>query len=260
MYTCSRGREAIRNDERLYFKFIVKYIEGVHPEIFAKAVELHKEAKENNPGVSDLTKTTQFMTTVTPELPVPRYYNNRNLKVKNTTHHVRSFPLKDKVKNTTRLIREGSRMVLQIPLYKHESQPPVTPHVPSPPTVTPHVPSPPPVTPHVPSPPTVTSHVPSPPPVTPHVPSPPTVTPHVPSPPPVTPHVPSSPPLPITSDMYQELLTEIQRDPQMLQILNDFPFGNDDDISDFTFGNDDDGISDLVWDDISSLETEMGLC
>ena len=235
MNTCSRGREAIRNDERLYFKFIVKYIEGVHPEIFAKAVELHKEAKEKNPGVNDLTKTTQFMTTVTPELPVPRYYNHRNLKVKNTTHHVRSFPLKGEVRNTTRSIREGSRMVLQIPLYKYESLPSVTP----------------PVTPHVPSPPTVTPHVPSPPPVTPHVPS----------PPPVTPHVPSSPPLPITSDMYQELLTEIQRDPQMLQILNDFPFGNDDDISDFTFGNDDDdGISDLVWDDISSLETEMDLC
>ena len=244
MYTPTRGREAKRNDERLYYKFIVKYIEGVHPEIFAKAVELHKEAKENNPGVNDLTKTTQFMATVTPELPVPRYYKHRNLK--NTTHHVRSFPLNDEVKNTTRSIQEGLRMVLQIPLYKHESPP--------------HVPSLPPVTPHVPSLPPVTPHVPSPPPVTPHVRSPPTVTPHVPSPPTVTPHVPSPPPLPITSDMYQELLTEIQRDPQMLQILNDFPFGNNDDISDFTFGNDDECISDLVWDDISSLETEMDLC
>ena len=52
----TRGREAKRNDERLYFKFVVKYIEGLHPEIFTKAVELHKEIKENNPGVSDLTK------------------------------------------------------------------------------------------------------------------------------------------------------------------------------------------------------------
>ena len=230
MYTCNRGREAIRNDERLYFKFIVKYIEGVHPEIFAKAVELHKEAKENNPGVNDLTKTTQFMKTVTPELPVPRYYRNRNLKYSNRNL---------KAKNAIHRVREGPRMVLHIPLHKHESPQPVTP---------PHVPSPPPVTPHVPSPQPVTPHVPSQPPVTPHVPSPPPVTPHVPSPPPLTIPV-SSPPLPITSDMYQDLLKEIQRDPQMMQILNDFPFGNDDD-----------DISDLVWDDISPIETEMGLC
>ena len=202
MNTCSRGREAKRNDERLYFKFIVKYIEGVHPEIFQKAVELHKEAKENNPGVNDLTKTAQFMAAATPELPVPRYYRYRNLKGKNTTH-VRSFPPRGEVKNTTRSIQEGSQMVLEIPLYKHESPPPVTPPVT--PTVTPTV----------------------------------------------TPQVPSSPPLPITSDMYQEMLTELQRDPQMMQILNDFPFGNYDD---------DDGISDLVWDDISSLEAEMDLC
>ena len=72
-----KSRESKRNDERLYFKFIAKYVEGLHPKIFADAVALHEETKINNPWVTDKTKTVQFMSKVTPKAPIPRYYYRR---------------------------------------------------------------------------------------------------------------------------------------------------------------------------------------
>ena len=72
-----KSRESKRNDERLYFKFIAKYVEGLYPKIFADAVALHEEAKINNPWVTDKTKTVQFMSKVTPKAPIPRYYYRR---------------------------------------------------------------------------------------------------------------------------------------------------------------------------------------
>ena len=114
------GREARRNDERLYFKFITKYFEGLHNDLFKKAEALFNEAKEKNPTVKDLTKTVQFMAGVTPELPIPRYYKNRQIKKANTT----------------------PQMVLQIPLFDVQDLAASTPsvRVPSPPI---RVPSPP---------------------------------------------------------------------------------------------------------------------
>ena len=74
------GREARRNQERLYFKFIVKYFENLHHDLFQKAVELYQHVKQNNSNVQDLTKTVQFMANVTPEVPIPRYYKTRKVK------------------------------------------------------------------------------------------------------------------------------------------------------------------------------------
>ena len=230
MHSITKGREARRNDERLYFKFIVKYFENLHKDLFTEVMNLYKEAKEKNPNVRDLTKTTQFMTAVMPDIPVPRYYNNRHLKVNTTQKGYNTRYLKV---NTTQQLQEGPQMVLQIPLHKPQSSPSVTVPVPSPPVHVPSLPVPVPVP--VPSPPV---------PVPVPVPSPPVPVP-VPVPLP-------SPPLLITDNTYQELLAELQRDPDMLQILNDFPFDNDDD-----------DINDLVWDniykpdDISPIETEM---
>ena len=72
-----RGRESIRNTERLHYKFIVKYIEGLYPEIHQKAEKLFQQTRKLNPNVSDLTKTAIFIKTVTPDLPVPKYYYKR---------------------------------------------------------------------------------------------------------------------------------------------------------------------------------------
>ena len=100
------GREAKRNDERLHYKFLVKYFEHLHEDLYDEAVKLYEETKRINPNVKDLTKTAHFMTTVTPSIPVPRYYYTRQLKQHHTPQH---------------MVERGPRMVLQIPLQKQPS-------------------------------------------------------------------------------------------------------------------------------------------
>ena len=253
------GREARRNEERLYYKFISQYFEGLHHDLFEKANALFKEAKEKNATVKDLTKTVQFMSEVTPELPVPRYYKNRPIN-----------------KPTP-----PPQMALQIQLFDVQDLAALTPsvRVPSPPifqqsTVPACVPdvdgdvqdlaaSTPPV--RVPSPPifqqsTVPACVPD---VdgdvqdlaasTPSV--------RVPSPifqqstvPVCVPDVDCEPLPLLTESAYKDLVAEIRKDPELSKILNDFPTFDDDDCE--TMNN-------FVWDsiqpsnDISPLEMEM---
>ena len=229
MHRFGKGREAKRNDERLHYKFIVKYFENLHKDLFTKATNLHEEVKKSNPGVRDLTKTAEFMTAVTPNICVPPYYYRRHLRA------------------NIKRVQMDSRMVLEIPLNKGKKQtakketapsPPVT--APSPPVTAPS----PPVT--APSPPVT---VPSPP-VT--APSPPVTAPSppvtVPSPPVTEPSQPA--PLLMQDSTFQQLLEEIQRDADLQQILNDFNMGDDD-------------MNPLVWDDlythndISPLEIDL---
>ena len=72
-----RGRESLRNTERLHYKFIVKYVEGLYPLIHREAEKLYEQTRKLNPNVSDLTKTINFMRRVTPDLPIPRHYYQR---------------------------------------------------------------------------------------------------------------------------------------------------------------------------------------
>ena len=191
------GREAKRNDERLYYKFIVMYFQNLHKDLFEKEEDLYHEVREKNPNVKDLTKTAQFMAVAMPHIPVPRYYNNRNLR-KNTTRQQQveenTTQQQQVEENTTQQQQlEGPQMVLEIPLHTPSSL------LQTPPTVP----------------------------------------------------VPSQPPLLIPDNIYRDLLFELQRDPELLQILNDFPCGDDDDISDLV-------LNDMhVEDDILRLETDL---
>ena len=72
-----KGRQSKNNDERLYFKFISKYIEGLHPMIYEDAVAFHNETKQKNPDVSDCTKTVEFISRVMPNTYIPRHYFRR---------------------------------------------------------------------------------------------------------------------------------------------------------------------------------------
>ena len=224
-----KGREARRNDERLYYKFIVKYMEGLHQDLFKKAVDLYNDAKQSNPNVRDLTKTVQFMTEAMPNTPIPRYYKNRQTNV-----------------NKPRL--QQPQMVLRIPLVKLPvSQPSPQVSHPSPPVSQP--------SPQV-------SH-----------PSPPVSQP--------SPHLtvpvssqPSQLLLPLAPDVYQDLLNELQHDPELQQILNDFP-DNDETTNNFVCDDIDmsqdpgfvcdESMNSFVWDtidmyDISPLENEILGC
>ena len=224
----TRGREARRNDERLYFKFIVKYFEELHPDLFAKATNLHKETKKLNPNVKDLTKTASFMTVVTPNIPVPRYYYNRLLKT-----------------DIAQQLQSGPRMVLQIPLQTQQPSPSVTAHTPSQPSQP---------APLLMSDPSVTAHTPS---------QPSQSAPLLMSDPSVTAHTPSQPsqpaPLLLPEKVYNQILSEIQGDPDMAQIFNDFNLANDDDDMNAQPApqqtpNDDDDMNPFVWDDISKYD------
>ena len=238
-----KGREARRNDERLYYKFIVKYMEGLHQDLFKKAVDLYNDAKQNNPSVRDLTKTVQFMTEVMPNTPIPRYYKNRQTNV-----------IKPRL--------QQQQMVLRIPLVKlpvSQTSPQVS-H-PSPPVSQP--------SPQVshPSPP-----VSQPSPQVLH-PSPPVSQPSPHLPVPVSSQT-SQHLLPLAPDVYQELLNELQQNPELQQILNDFP-DNDETTNnivcdDIDMSQDpgfvcDESMNSFVWDaidmyDISPLENEILGC
>ena len=112
-YEIRRLRDKKRTADRLRDKFIAKYIEGLHGDIYVEAQELYEEARRKNPLRKDLTKTIEFMNAVMPDKPVPAYY------------YVRPEKQSRKPRKTTATLT--SDMVLNIPLIPMTSNtlPPV---------------------------------------------------------------------------------------------------------------------------------------
>ena len=54
-----------------------EYFEGTHNDLFNEAHAFYKEVKEKYPQVKDVTKTQEFMSRVTPNVPIPYYYLKR---------------------------------------------------------------------------------------------------------------------------------------------------------------------------------------
>ena len=225
-----KGRESQRNNERLYYKFIVKYLEGMHPEIFANAVKFYTKTEKINPGVSDLTKTTMFMSTVTPGKPIPRYYGNRKLR--------RQQPPEPKMVLNIPLLKTGELAALSEPVPVPEQVPlPACEPVPVPEQVPLPACEPVPVPEQVPLPACEPVPVPE----------------QVPLPaceplPPCEPNL-------LPPEVYESLFEEIQRDPEMAAIFNNI-VGNEDVGNNFE--QDDDEINNFVWNDI--VVQEMDLC
>ena len=164
-----RSRQAKTTADRYFYKFISSYVETKYNDAYKEAITLLERAKAENPGVKDLVKTATFMREVHPEIVIPRYYLNRNLKQQR--HNLKE-------------------MVLHIPLESYK-----------PPTDTQTVEPVQPV-----EPPTDTQ----------------TVEPVQPVEPPTDTQTvePVLPPLP--DEAYQGLLRELQQDPDLSSILNDF--------------------------------------
>ena len=221
-----RSRGALRTEERLHYKFITKYVEELHGDVFTQAQELFEDTKRKNPSVKDLTKTVEFITKVSPNKTVPRYYKNRQSR--------------------TMLDVSKPQMVLNIPLFTMPSQPlPPLPPVPPQSLPSPLTPTAPPL-----------------PPVPPQsLPSPLTPTPPVPPQSLPSPLTPTAPPLPLLPpDVYQNLLAELERDPELWKIMNDFPM-SDEGMDDFPMsdeGMDEPVVNDIFLDDgVSPLEVEV---
>ena len=220
-----RVREAEKRHERLHFKFIAEYVKCLHNNVYNEAEELYKNIRHEYPGVKDLTKTSEFMTVATPNKTVPRHYTSQrreNLRRSNKTQSST-----DHTSSTDHM----PQMVLEIPLM------PLRPNTLSCVAVSPPV-----------SPPVLPSVAVSPP-----------VLPPVAVSPPVLPPVDASLPLPLSEDVYQDLLAELQHDPDLWRIINDFP------LDDFSHEDSTIDMNDLhedIWDeiipnDVVPLEDEL---
>ena len=104
-YSKRSVREAEKREERLHFLFIAKYIEGLHRNVYNQAEEFYQTVKYKNPGVKDLTKTAEFIETVTPNATIPRHYTSKRRE-----HLIRRDPPQQG--------NNMSRMVLNIPLME----------------------------------------------------------------------------------------------------------------------------------------------
>ena len=253
-----RSREVQKTAERLHFKFLAMYVEALHNDVHIQAQELYEYVKQKNPGVRDLTKTAEFMKAVMPNKTIPRHYTSKRRE-----HLIR----RDATPQTQSCM---SRMILNIPLMQlplntsqddvsSQPSPPLNTSQPSPPLNTSQddvssQPSPP-LNTSQPSPPLNTSQ-PSPPLNTSQddvssQPSPPLNT-SQPSPPLNTSQDDVSLPL-LPPDVYQTLLDELKKDPDLWRIMNDFQ-DNTYDMDDFV-ANDMGDI--FMADDLSPLEIEL---
>ena len=69
-----RVRAAKRTLEKNKNKFICKYVEFKHGDVFTEAKEVYERIKRCNPDKKDITKTSEYMNAVMPHKPIPYYY------------------------------------------------------------------------------------------------------------------------------------------------------------------------------------------
>ena len=198
-----RSREAIRNADRYYFKFITKYVEGLHNDVFKEARALYEKTKKINPTVKDLTKTVQFMSTVTPTEEIPRHYKRRKetvVKHDNILQPLLNIPLIPSTIEQPLTTEQTLPDELPFPLLTTE-QPLTTEQ-----TLPDELPFP-----------ILTTEQPT------------TTEQPLPDESPLTTEqpLPMEQPFPlIPQDVYTDLLADLVKDPELYRILNDFPFTN----------------------------------
>ena len=181
-----RIRDSEKRQERLFYKFIYEYTKSLHPDLYDQANNLHRSIRVLYPDrVKDLTKTVEFMVATKPGETIPRYYYNRKT---NNPHSGTS---------------NGREMVLEIPLLSQSEMtlPLIAALSPTAPVVAP----------------CPTAPVAAPSPTAPVAAPSPTAPVAAPCPTPV------SQPLLLEQHVYEALLQELQNDPDLNQILNDFP-------------------------------------
>ena len=227
-----RSRQAQRTAERHYFKFIASYVKSAHKEIYDEAQTMYTHAKAENPGVKDLTKTAYYIRRVHPDAAVPRYYINRKLKSSTPTQECRRMVLNIQLMSPQ---TRGSLLpaTATLPLLEAEStsQPPEAESTPLPPEAesTPL--------------PESTSQQPE---------AESTPLPESTSQPPEA----ESTPLLLPLETYQSLLADLQKDPELERILNNFPFdhnmdGGEDSMDPFV-------VNDMLWpDEFTPLEVDV---
>ena len=219
-----RTRQAQRTAERHYFKFISSYVKSTYKDIFDEAHTMYMNAKQENPGVKDLTKTAFYMRRACPDVVVPRYYNSRKLK------------------SATQKREEHAQMVLNIPLMSKQTTDSLLSATHA--TATPLQSMPLPNT-HATATPLQSMPLPN---------TAATATPLQSTPQQPEPETESILPL-LPEETYMSLLEDLQKDPDLERILNDFPF---DDMAGGENGMDQVVADDMVWPSyFTPLEVEV---
>ena len=223
-----KSRQSRNNDERLYFKFISKYIEGLHPLIYEDAVAFHNETKQKNPDVSDCTKTVEFISRVMPNTPIPRHYFRRQ-KRSRTQEMALQIPLLTN-EQTLAIMATTTTLPAPLPELQQVSEPEL--HPVSEPELQPVSA-------------TLTEPLPELPSLSVSEPELQPVSPTLTEPLPELPSLSDTTPFPeLQPEIFKEMLEEIQQDPQLSQIFNQF---YEDDVC----------MDDAVWDDISMSNIQM---
>ena len=121
-----RSRDAERTTERLHYKFLTAYVKALHGDVHREAEELFEQAKQENPGVKDLTKTKLFMDVTMPNEPVPRHYTSERRKrlIRRHAKQVQSCMPRTMVLNIPLMQRPPSPSLMQTPPTTLQSSPP----------------------------------------------------------------------------------------------------------------------------------------
>ena len=211
------GREAMRNRERLEYKFFIEYIKSKHEDLYDEVCSFYHKVKEKNPYVKDLTKTVEFVAMTKPNEKIPKYYYRRQARTTPTTAKqiemtmVLNIPLTtstnppSQVPTETTAINPSSQVPIETTTTNPPSQAPIETTAINPPSQAPIE-----------------------------------TTPTNPSS-----QAPIEEPLMLCDDTYRHLVSEIQQDPDLQSIFNNFDITNTDDKYD-------DGMNPQVWKDLDT--------
>ena len=75
-----RINDVRRRIENNKYKFISRYIETFHGQIYREAEQSYGIIRQKNPNTKDITKTVEFLLMVTPNKEIPRYYTTKRNK------------------------------------------------------------------------------------------------------------------------------------------------------------------------------------
>ena len=214
-----RNAQVARNRNNTHARFISQYVKAKHNHIYMEADQFFKDIQERNPGKKDPSKTDEFVKFTTPYSSRYQYYNR-----------TKSLPAKRKRQHNDNMALNIQLMTLDgIAGTQHESPPLDIPEPParheSPPLDIPEPPA---------------RHE---------------------SPPLDIPEPPArheSPSLDIPEHVYEELLQEIRKDPDLHAIFNDMDIQTDEYLQTSSTGDNDD-----MWDvfnicnETTPLESEL---
>ena len=214
-----RNLRAERELTNRHARFIVDYVKVKHNRVYMEADQTYKYIQGKNPDKKDMRKTDEFMRITTPYKNLRAYYERRGRKTAGNSeqHEDRTQHEDNMVLNIELMPLQGTQHQTPPPEIQHEAPPPETQHEAPPPEIQ-----------HQTPPPEIQHE--SPPPEIQHQTPPPEIQ-HE-APPPEIQHEAQQLLLPaqqllLPDHLFEELLQEIRKDPDLYKIFNDIDIMDD---------------------------------